>query len=161
MVNNNRTVLRKWHCCRLVLSEIPPTVTNLTKTRGKSSCQVRTRISLFPYFNLFYIRCRALSNNIIIYMKSFHTCLVRLHTYVCKNIFQTSEIKSIIYIYLKSRLYDVYSKILKATQTHHLLPDLCCLLSENILYIGPLWARHVGGKNTVKTNAWSVELNLQ
>lgn len=75
---------------------------------------------------------------------------------VCVKIyvlFKTSQIKSSIYSHLKSRVHDVYSKILKATRTHRLLPDLCWLLSENIVYIGPLWAQHVGGENTVKTNA--------
>lgn len=133
----------------------------------KSSCQLSTCNSrfVFPHFNLFYIRGCALSDNVIIYMHLFHTCLVRLHTYCMyiKHVFitpvwYTGLTKRSMCIHL-SLLSDVYSKILKATQTHHLLPDLCWLLSENIQYIGPLWAQHNGGKSSVKTNAWSVELN--
>lgn len=64
--------------------------------------------------------------------------------------FKTSQIKCSIYIHLKSRLYDVYSKKLKATRTHRLLPNLCWLLCENRQYIGPLWAQHVGKETLSK-----------
>lgn len=42
--------------------------------------------------------------------------------------------------------FVMYVKILKTTQIHHLLPDLCWFLSEEILSIGPLWAQRVVGE---------------
>lgn len=41
----------------------------------------------------------------------------------------------------------------QATLTQLTQPDLSWHLSENIQHIGPLWAQHDVGKNTVKREA--------
>lgn len=147
--------------CTVRSPKISPTVTNLTREEGKWSCQVQTCISLFLYFNLFHICCHALSSSVIIYAHPFHTCLVRLNTYVCKNMYFWKQ------VWCRSASISTSKGgsmmcILKYWRPPQHTADLCWLLSQYILYFGPLSAQHVGGgENTVKTNAWSVEFNLQ
>lgn len=167
----SRTAVRKWHSCRLlccVLLDALPTVSNNTKAR-KSSCQLRTYNSLFvfAYFNLSY-ESLVKQHYRVHAPFSFLSGQITAEPYVyeawvfLKRVWYAGPAETIVCLPPLSGPDDVHSKILKPTQAHHLLPPpLCWLLSENILYIGPLWAQHDCGENTVKTNAWSVELHPQ
>ncbi len=114
----------------------------------------------FYYFNLFHILYRALSSNVIIYMHPLRTCLLRLHTYDCKNVYifeqvwlraasvSTSKVAFMMYAlkYWRPPQHTTYCLIFGG-----------CYL-KIYFYIGPLQAQHVGvGKKTknksVKTNA--------
>lgn len=166
MVNNNRTVLGKLHRCRLVHAvpaRISPTVTNPRKAAGKSCCQVTICISFLSHFNRFYIRCCALSNNIIIYMPPFYTCLSRLHTHACKNICMFSK-----QVQLGEASISTSKAGFVMYSLKHWRPPLhtsYCLISVGgylkIYCILVHFELSMLVEKTVKTNAWSVALNLQ
>lgn len=55
-----------------------------------------------------------------------------------------------------------FKKSLQAAAERHLLLDLCCLLSENkTAHRSTLSSACWWGKNTLKTNDWSIELHFQ
>lgn len=55
-----------------------------------------------------------------------------------------------------------FKKCLQAAAERHLLLDLCCLLSENkTAHRSTLSSACWRGKNTLKTNDWSIELHFQ